>query len=105
MFRQRCCCIESVKLSENFTLKNEFSLDQNLNDINYNDLEANLILGNTSFNIGYLEENNHIGTANYIKSGIKVYIGHNRKNIKNATTPISHFVIPAFVEIAVSIAA
>ena len=61
-----------LKLSENFNLTNEFSLDHNLNDINYNDLEANLILGNTSFNLNYLEENNHIGSRNYIKSGIKV---------------------------------
>ena len=61
-----------IKLSENFNLKNEFSIDHNLNDINYNDLEANLILGNTSFNLNYLEESNHIGTSNYIKSGINV---------------------------------
>ena len=61
-----------LKLSDNFTLSNKFSLDHNFNDINYNDLEANLILGNTSFNLGYLEESNHVGSANYIKSGIKV---------------------------------
>ena len=61
-----------IKISENFTLKNEFSIDHNLNDINYNDLEANLILGNTSFNLNYLEENNHIGSSNYIKTGINV---------------------------------
>ena len=82
-----------VKLSENFTLKNEFSLDHNLNDINYNDLEANLILGNTSFNLGYLEENNHIGTANYIKSGIKVDFNNSgelnfniKKNLETEST-------------------
>ena len=61
-----------LKLSENFSLSNKFSLDHNFNDINYNDLEANLILGNTSFNLNYLEENNHVGTSNYIKSGFKV---------------------------------
>ena len=43
-----------IKISENFNLNNEFSLDHNLNDINYNDLEANLILGNTRFNLNYL---------------------------------------------------
>ena len=82
-----------LKLSENFTLKNEFSLDHNLNDINYNDLEANLILGNTSFNLGYLEENNHIGTANYIKSGIKVDFNNSgelnfniKKNLETEST-------------------
>ena len=61
-----------IKFNENFSLKNEFSIDHNFNDINYNDLEANLILGNTSFNLNYLEESNHIGTSNYIKSGINV---------------------------------
>ena len=61
-----------IQLGENFSLKNEFSLDHNLNDINYNDLEANLILGNTSFNLNYLEESNHIGSSNYIKSGINI---------------------------------
>ena len=61
-----------IKISENFNIQNEFSLDHNFNDINYNDFEANLILGNTSFNLNYLEESNHIGTSNYIKSGINV---------------------------------
>ncbi len=61
-----------LKLSENFNLNNEFSIDHNFKDINYNDLEANLILGNTSFSLNFLEENNHIGTSNYIKSGIKM---------------------------------
>ena len=40
--------------------------------MNYNDLEANLILGNTRFNLKYLEENNHIGSTNYIKSDLKI---------------------------------
>ena len=62
----------TLKLKDNFSLKNEFSLDHNFNDINYNNLEANLILGNASFNINYLEEGNHIGTTNYIKSDVKV---------------------------------
>ena len=61
-----------IKISENFNIQNEFSIDHNFNDINYNDLEANLILGNTKFNLNYLEESNHIGTSNYIKSGINV---------------------------------
>ena len=61
-----------LRLSDNFTLSNNFSVDHNFNDINYNDLEANLILGNTSFNLNYLEESNHVGTSNYIKSGVKV---------------------------------
>ena len=61
-----------LKLSDNLKITNEFSLDHNLNDINYNDLEANLILGNADFNLKYLEENNHIGSTNYIKSDLKL---------------------------------
>ena len=62
-----------VKLSENLKITNEFSFDHNFSEINYNDLEANLILGNTDFNLKY-EENNHIGSTNYIKSDIKLTI-------------------------------
>ena len=41
------------------------------NDINYNDFKASFLLGNAKFNIGYLEENNHIGNNSYFKSDIK----------------------------------
>ena len=61
-----------LKISNTLNLTNEFSIDHNLNDINYNELGANLIMGKADFNLKYLEENNHIGTSNYIKfiSGI-----------------------------------
>tara|TARA_B100000579_G_scaffold391656_1_gene367033 strand:+ start:1204 stop:3558 length:2355 start_codon:yes stop_codon:yes gene_type:complete len=82
-----------LKLSDNFTLSNKFSLDHNFNDVNYNDLEANLILGNTSFNLNYLEENNHVGTSNYIKSGIKIDFSNSgelnfniKKNLETEST-------------------
>jgi len=82
-----------LSLSDNFTLTNKFSLDHNFNDINYNDLEVNLILGNTNFNLNYLEESNHIGTSNYIKSGIKVDFNNSgelnfniKKNLETEST-------------------
>jgi len=61
-----------VKLSDNLKITNEFSFDHNFSEINYNDFTANLILGNTDFNLKYLEENNHIGSTNYIKSDVKL---------------------------------
>ena len=61
-----------VKLNNNLSLNNEFSIDQNLSDVNYNEFGANLITGNLNFNLKYLEENNHIGSTNYIKSDLKV---------------------------------
>ena len=83
----------SVKFSKNFSLTNEFSVDQNLNEINYNDLKASFVLGNTKFNMGYLEENNHIGTSSYLKSDIKIEINKSnnlsfdlKKNLETDST-------------------
>ena len=61
-----------VRLSDNLTLKSDFNLDHNFSDVNYQDLQANLILGNTNFNIKYLEENKHIGSSAYVRSDIKI---------------------------------
>ena len=36
--------------------------------------KASFLLGNAKFNIGYLEENNHIGNNSYFKSDIKLEI-------------------------------
>ncbi len=61
-----------LQVSEKLSLTSEFSLDHNVNDLNYTDFGANLILGNVNFNLKYLEENNHIGTTNYVRSDVKV---------------------------------
>ena len=83
----------SVKFSENFSVENEFSVDQNLNEINYNNLKASFVLGNAKFNMGYLEENNHIGTSSYLKSDIKIEINKSnnlsfdlKKNLETDST-------------------
>tara|TARA_B100000029_G_scaffold441355_1_gene459121 strand:- start:1856 stop:4204 length:2349 start_codon:yes stop_codon:yes gene_type:complete len=83
----------SIKFSENFSLSNEFSVDQNFNDINYNDLEASFLLGNAKFNIGYLEENNHVGSNSYVKSDVKLEINKSnslsfdlKKNLETDST-------------------
>ena len=74
-------------------VKNEFSIDHNFNDINYNDLKASLLLGNAKFNIGYLEENNHIGNNSYLKSDFKIEINKSnnlsfdlKKNLETDST-------------------
>ena len=83
----------SIKFSENFHLNNEFSVDQNLNEINYNDLKASFLLGNAKFNVGYLEENNHIGNNSYLKSDIKLKLNDSnnlsfdlKKNLETDST-------------------
>tara|TARA_B100000029_G_scaffold310436_1_gene302958 strand:+ start:2150 stop:4492 length:2343 start_codon:yes stop_codon:yes gene_type:complete len=82
-----------IKLSENLKITNEFSFDHNFSDINYNDIEANLILGNADFNLKYLEENNHIGSTNYIKSDLKLTLNDSnalkfdiRRNLETEST-------------------
>ena len=82
-----------MKISDNFNLTNEFSVDHNLNDINYNELGANLIMGKANFNLKYLEENNHIGSSNYIKSDLKLDLNESnqmnfdfRRNLETEST-------------------
>ncbi len=82
-----------LKLSDNLKLTNEFSIDHNVNDINYNEFGANLIMGNANFNLKYLEENNHIGNTNYIKSDLKIEINESsemnfdfRRNLETEST-------------------
>ncbi len=83
----------SFNFSENFSLSNEFSIDQNFNDINYNDIKASFLLGDASFNLGYLEENNHIGNESYFKSDVKLKINNSnnlsfdlKKNLETDST-------------------
>ncbi len=83
----------SIKFTESFSLTNEFSVDHNFNDINYNDLKASFLLGNAKFNIGYLEENNHVGNNSYFKSDIKLEINQSnnlsfdlKKNLETDAT-------------------
>ena len=82
-----------LKVSDNLKITSEFSLDHNFRDINYNDIEANLILGNADFNLKYLEENNHIGSTNYIKSDLKLTLNDSnslnfdiRRNLETEST-------------------
>ena len=61
-------------LNENFNINYNFSLDQGYNKFNYNELGLGLDLDKTKFNISYLEEKNHIGNQEYIKSDLEIEI-------------------------------
>ena len=71
----------------------KFSLDHNLNDVNYNEISTTLNFGKVDFNLDYLEEQNHIGTGHYVSSGISLNINDNnslsfstKKNFKTEST-------------------
>ena len=57
----------------------KFALDHNLSDLNYNEVATSLNFGKVDFNLGYLEEKNHVGTENYVNSGITLNFNDNNK--------------------------
>lgn len=66
-----------LNINKNIQLNYDFSLDQNYKELNYNEIGAGLNFGKTKFNVSYLEEKNHIGNQEYIKSGIDLELKNN----------------------------
>ena len=54
----------SVKINYNF------AIDQGYSEINYSELGAVFDMGKTKFNVNYLEEKNHIGSNEFVKTEI-----------------------------------
>ena len=69
----------SYKVNKNLKLKYNFSLDHNYEDVNYNEIESELTYGPAKFNIGYLEENKHIGNQEYVTSNFEVSMSDSGK--------------------------
>ena len=72
-----------------------FSVDHNINDINYNEISTELNFGKVQFNLDYLEEQNHVGTEHYASPGITInFNDHNtlkfdtKKNFKTDSTEL-----------------
>ena len=68
----------SYQLNENLKLKYNFALDQNYNDLNFNEIGTTINFGNIDFNFDYLEEKKHIGDQEYFKA--KLDVNRNNKN-------------------------
>ena len=58
----------SLNLNDNVKITNNFLLDQNLEKFNKNLIDLQVVYPKTSFNISFLEENQHIGNTKYIQS-------------------------------------
>ena len=56
----------SFELENKFKLNYNFSLDQNLNEFNYNEIGTEFDSGYVKFDFRYLEENKHIGDQNIL---------------------------------------
>ncbi len=62
----------SFELENKFKLNYNFSLDQNLNEFNYNEIGTEFDSGYVKFDFRYLEENKHIGDQKYFTSKINL---------------------------------
>ena len=60
----------NLTLNDNINLNYNFSLDQNYNDLNYNDIGTNINFGPLNFDFNYLQEKKHIGDQDYFKTKI-----------------------------------
>jgi len=73
----------------------KFSLDHNLNTLNYNEIATNLSFSKIDFNINYLEERNHVGEEHYVGGGISLNLNKSnklsfetKKNFKTESTEL-----------------
>ena len=73
----------------------KFSVDHNLNDLNYNEILTELNFGKVQFNLDYLEEQNHIGNEHYVSPGISLNFNDynklsfsTKKNFKTESTEL-----------------
>ena len=62
----------SYALNKNFNLNYNFSVDQNYNDINYNEIGTNFNNELLDINFDYLRESKHIGNQEYFKTEFNV---------------------------------
>ena len=58
----------NLNFSNKFNLNYSFALDQNYKELNYNDLGARMNFGALDIDFNYLQEKNHIGNKDYLKT-------------------------------------
>jgi len=59
-----------VNINNNLSLNYNFSVDQGYKTINYNEIGTNFKFEKAKFNLNYLQEKEHIGNQEYVKSDI-----------------------------------
>ena len=69
----------NYNFSEIGTIGYKFSVDHNLNDLNYNEVVTELNFGKVQFNLNYLEQQNHVGLEHYASSGVSLNFNDNNK--------------------------
>ena len=62
----------SYTLNKNFKVTQNFALDQNYNDLNYNEIGLNYNYKALNLNFDYLNEKKHIGDQDYFKTELNL---------------------------------
>ncbi len=65
----------SLEINDNLNLNYNFALDQNYKELNYNEVGAKIQNDTIKFNVSYLQEKEHIGDQEYIKTDIELVDG------------------------------
>ena len=60
----------NLYINEKIRFSHNFALDQNYQELNYNDFGSNIEFGNMNIGFNYIEEDKHIGSQEYFKSKI-----------------------------------
>ena len=67
----------SYKINDNINLNYNFSVDQNYNDVNYNEVGTIVDLDSIKVDFNYLKESKHIGDQDYFKTKVDLTRGKN----------------------------
>ena len=85
----------NLEYNDKISFKYDFLLDQNYNQLNYNEIGTSLNLNSVTLNMGYLIENKHVGDQEYITTGIDFNRNENThlsfKAKKNLVTDSAEF--------------
>ena len=60
----------NLKINDNLSIKYNFSLDNNYNDLNYNEVVSTLNFDKLRLDFNYLQEKQHIGNNEYFKTNL-----------------------------------
>ncbi len=84
-----------LKLNDTVDLNYNFALDQNYQDLNYNEMGASINLNPIKLNFDYLQEKKHIGNGEFVKTSIEIAKGDDGKfsfeNKRNLITNSSEY--------------
>tara|TARA_S200000501_G_scaffold362368_1_gene391765 strand:+ start:503 stop:2812 length:2310 start_codon:yes stop_codon:yes gene_type:complete len=66
-----------LKINDKLNLKYDFALDQNYNELNYNEVGTSLNFEPVNLDFSWLQEKKHIGNQEYVKSSLTFVKGNN----------------------------